>query len=64
MNRERKNQRVREELKKRNMYLWELGVLLGISESTITRLMRTELPDDEQDKLITTIRESVTKEAG
>ncbi len=50
------NQRVREELAKQNMYLWELAVLLGVSEPTITRMMRKELPEQRQNELVELIK--------
>jgi len=53
---QQKNTRVRNALKEQNMYLWELAQLLGVSEATITRKMRTELPEDEQNNLIEFIK--------
>ena len=50
------NERVRTELKKNGMYQWQLAKRLGVSEPTFTRMMREELPDEEQDRLVSIIR--------
>ena len=50
------NERVRAELKKNGMYQWQLAKRLGMSEPTFTRMMREELPDEEQDRLVSIIR--------
>ena len=46
-----KNIIVRQALKKHGMRQWELAVLLGISEQTIYRKLRIELPEEEQRNL-------------
>lgn len=50
------NRRVRDELVKNSMFLWELAKMIDVSEATITRMMREELPVDRQDELIDLIR--------
>lgn len=50
------NRRVRDELVRCQMYLWELAKMIGVSEATMTRMMREELPDARQDELIDLIR--------
>jgi len=50
------NEKVRAELKKNGMFQWQLAKLLGISEPTFTRKMREELPEEEQDRLVSIIR--------
>lgn len=52
---------VREELAKHGLFLWQLGKLINVSESTITRLMREELPQEEQLRLVKIIREESEK---
>ncbi len=42
------NERIRKELKKDGVYLWEVAQALNVSEATITRKMRSEL--SAQDK--------------
>ncbi len=39
-------------LKKKKIKHWQLGVLLGISESTVYRLLRNELPTETKDNII------------
>ena len=50
------NRRVRDELVRCQVYLWELAKMIGVSEATMTRMMREELPDARQDELIDLIR--------
>ena len=44
----RSNERVRN---------WELANRLGINEATLSRRLRTELPEEEQDRLIAIIQD-------
>lgn len=60
---QKNNQIIREALFKNNKPLYWLGSVLGKSEMTITRMMRTELPIAEQKQIAKLIRESVNKEA-
>lgn len=55
------NRRVRDELMRCDMYLWELANLLNVSESTMTRMMRKELPAEYQDELIDLIRKGARR---
>lgn len=57
MKQERFNAEIRNELKNRGMFLWELGPILGVSEPTVTRLMRKELSGEEKEEIIRKIRE-------
>ena len=57
-----RNKRVRDELVKNQMFLWELAKLIGVSEATITRMMREELPDARQDELIELIRKGAKRD--
>lgn len=56
------NRRVRDELVKNSMFLWELAKLIDVSEATITRMMREELPVDRQDELIDLIRKGAKRD--
>ena len=40
------------------MKQWELARLLGMSESVLSRKLREELPEDEQDRIIALIEQS------
>lgn len=51
------NEIIREELKEKKVYQWELASALGISEQTMVRKMRFEMSDDEQMKLLALISE-------
>lgn len=54
-----KNERIRQELKSIGMKQWQLADLMGISEQTICRKFRKELPQAEQERIIALIRNSV-----
>lgn len=53
----RSNERVRNELMLRRVRNWELANRLGINEATLSRRPRTELPEEEQDRLIAIIQD-------
>lgn len=56
-----KNKRIKEALFKTQIRQYELVSILGISESTLTRKLRNELPDEEQDKIVRLIYQEHTK---
>lgn len=49
------NAELRRFLKDKNIKHWQLGVLLGVSESTVYRLMRNELSAETKDNIIRVI---------
>ena len=49
------NQIIRDELRERKVYQWELAKALGISEATMVRKMRTEMSDEETTELLAMI---------
>ena len=51
------NQRIREALTEAGLCQWELALFLGMGETTLSRYLRQELPEEEQDKIINLIRE-------
>lgn len=53
----RNNERVRNELILRRVRNWELANRLGINEATLSRRLRVELPEEEQDRLIAIIQD-------
>ncbi|RGH10855.1 hypothetical protein DWW39_04540 [Clostridium sp. AF15-31] len=53
----KKNERVRNELVIRRVRHWELANRLGINEATLCRRLRVELPEEEQDRLISIIQD-------
>ena len=54
----KKNMRIREALAHRGLFIWQLGKILNKSEATITRMMREELPEEEQNRIIELIERS------
>ncbi len=51
------NQVIRREARACNVPLWRIAVRLGISEPTMTRRLRTELPEEERQKILTVIHQ-------
>ena len=51
------NKRVREFASKNKVRLWQIADALNVSEPTITRYLRRELPEEKQDELINVIKE-------
>ena len=49
------NQIIRDELRERKVYQWELAKALGISEATMVRKMRTEMSEEETTELLALI---------
>lgn len=49
------NLAIRNALKRCGLYSYNLADILGVSEATITRMMRHELPRDEQNRIINLI---------
>lgn len=56
------NMKIRIKLLEHNKRLWWLARILGISESTITRRLREEMPEDEQERIIQLIEEKAGEE--
>lgn len=50
------NEKIRTALKERKMHQWELAERLGVSEPTLTRWMRHELPEAKQKEIISIIK--------
>ena len=53
----RKNLEIRNALTKNYMTQWELADILGVSESTLTRMMRHEMPSEKQADIIEKINQ-------
>ena len=51
------NTDVRETAKKRGVRLWEIAEFLNVSDPTMTRKLRRELPADERQKILSIIDE-------
>lgn len=50
------NERVREEAKSKKVPLWEVARFLGISEATMTRMLRTPLSHEKETAVFEAIR--------
>ncbi len=46
------NKKIREEAKANKVMLWEVAEQLGITDGTLSRKLRRELPEDEQQRII------------
>lgn len=58
MKRKTKNKRIRIKMLETGIKQWELARLLGMSESVLSRKLRDELPEDEQDRIIALIEQA------
>lgn len=52
-----RNERIKEAMKRQGLKQWEVAELIGISEFTMCRKMRHELPAEEQDQIVRLIEE-------
>lgn len=57
------NMKIRIKLLEHNKRLWWLAKIMGTSESTITRRLRNELPEEEQSRIVKLIEEKAGEEA-
>ena len=53
-----KNILIREVKEKLHLYNYQIANILKVSESTFTRMMREELPEEEQRRIVALIREA------
>lgn len=51
----RENEKVRRAARAANVPLWRAAVAIGISEPTLTRWLRTPLPQDKEKRLLEAI---------
>lgn len=49
------NCEIRNECRKHGIKLWELAAWIGISEATMTRKLRQELPSEQRDHILNMI---------
>lgn len=49
------NTKIRIKMLETGMKQWEVARLLGMSESVLSRRLRDELPEDEQDRIVALI---------
>ncbi len=50
------NINIRVAMMENNLKQWQLAKLLNVSESTVNRLLREELPKDKQDQIVDLIQ--------
>ena len=55
------NSRVRNALFQNDLKYWQLARILGVSEATLSRKLRTELPADEQDRIVRMIEKEAKR---
>lgn len=55
------NEKVRKSLFENQLPQWRLARVLGIGESSLTRKLREELPEAEQNELVAIIEEEAKK---
>jgi len=49
------NDKIKNAARDKRVPLWEIAVKLGVSESTVTRMMRQELPPDKTAEILNII---------
>lgn len=57
-----KNQKIRIAMIQNNVKQYEVAKLLGISETSLCRKLREELPEDEQNEIVAIIEGGVSDE--
>ena len=50
------NLEIRQAMKERRMFNYELAELMGISEFTLSRKLRNDLPQEEKERILNLIR--------
>ena len=58
------NIKIRQALASKMMKYYQLDEILGISEATRCRMLRTELPEEEQNRIIQLIEEKAGEQHG
>ena len=57
------NKEIKAKAKEKSVKLWQIADALKISEPTITRKLRHELPEEEKNKILALIDEIAEKES-
>lgn len=52
----RTNEKIKKALEDKRLCQWELADMLDVSESTVTRLLRHELPEEKQKEILDLIK--------
>ena len=59
---DRKNKEIREAARAAGVRLWQIADDMGVSEATLIRKLRHELPDEERLKILAIIKEIAESE--
>lgn len=51
-----KNKRIKLAMMEAELHQWEVARIMGIHEGSLSRRLRDELPEEEQDKIVDMIR--------
>lgn len=58
------NEKIRRHAKERGVFLWELAARVGITDSTFSRKLRRQFPEDETEALVKMIDEIAAEKGG
>lgn len=58
-----RNLDIRKTAKSNGVFLWQIADALGVSEPTLTRRLRYELPDSDRTKILAIIDDLANKKA-
>ena len=58
------NAKIRNELSRTRLKYWELARIMGIHEGSLSRKLRDELPEEEQNRIVDLIRQHVKQTGG
>lgn len=53
------NMRIREEAKRKGVFLWQIATALGVNDGNFSRKLRHELPEKETEKILGIIAQLV-----
>lgn len=52
----RTNEKIKKALENKRLCQWELADMLGVSEATVTRMLRHELPEEKKKEILDLIK--------
>lgn len=58
------NEKIRRHAKDKGVFLWELAARVGITDSTFSRKLRRQFPEDETEALVKMIDEIAAEKEG
>ncbi len=57
-----KNRIIRQTAKKKHVHLWQIAERFGLTDSTFSRKLRRELPEEERERILRLIDEIAERE--